>query len=218
MSGKKITIIVMECLAALMGLISAYGSSCPAFNPELIDKIESPELYSVMTSFQWVFIITTILSYVAGVGSLVMIWALATKKKWFYNTALAIAGLGCITGLIPYLLVTLNGGGTPSHLRAIIYGVLILMLLLIPGMRLELKDNISLDNVEEKSTATNISAILFFPGTLLWVQTLIVAPTHMLGSVNVYMFKSLQIGIGLVLMSMGIFIFGFVKYKVWKKK
>ena len=190
MSGKKTMIIVMECLAALMGLISAYGSSCPAFNPDLIDKVESPELFAVMTSFQWVFIITTILSYVAGAGSLVMIWALVKKKEWFYNTALIIAGLGCITGLIPYLLVTLNGGGTPSHLRAIIYGVLII-LLLIPGIRLELKDNIGVENVEEKSTATNISAILFFPGTLLWVQTFIVAPTHMLGSVNVYMFKSL---------------------------
>lgn len=217
MSGKKTMIIVMECLAALMGLISAYGSSCPAFNPDLIDKVESPELFAVMTSFQWVFIITTILSYVAGAGSLVMIWALVKKKEWFYNTALIIAGLGCITGLIPYLLVTLNGGGTPSHLRAIIYGVLII-LLLIPGIRLELKDNIGVENVEEKSTATNISAILFFPGTLLWVQTFIVAPTHMLGSVNVYMFKSLQIGIGLVLMSIGIFIFGFVKFKDWKKE
>ncbi len=220
MKGKRITILIMEVLAALMGILSAVGGSCPAFNPARILELEPGEtltessiaLHAVMSQYQWAFIILNILTYIAAVGTMLMIWALAKRKKWFYTTALGIAILGCVSGLIPYYLVTLNGGSTPSNMRAIIYGAVIL-LLLIPGFRKDLKGNIAMDKQIENNTADNtLSALFFFPGILIWVQSLFAAPSHVLGN-NVEMFQALQIGVGLVLTAMGILLFSVSQIK-----
>ena len=220
MKRKRITILIMEILAASMGILSAVGGSCPAFNPARILEIEPGEtlkessiaLHAVISQYQWAFVILNILTYIAAIGTGLMIWALTKRKKWFYNTALGIAILGCVSGLLPYLLVTLNGASTPSIMRAMIYGAVII-LLLIPGFRKALKENIAIDDqIDPSSTNSTLSALLFFPGVLFWVQSLFAAPSHDLGN-NVQMFQALQIGVGLVLMAMGILLYSTTQIK-----
>ena len=220
MKGKRLAILITESLAGLMGAMSAIGGSCPAFNPERILETEPGEmlkassiaLNAVMTQYQWAFILLNILTYLAAAATLVMIWALIKRKEWFYNAALITAVVGCVTGLIPFLMVILNEGSTPSFMRAIIYGVVIL-LLLIPGFRKELKDNITnIEKIDSGETNANVAAVLFFPGALIWIQSFFIAPSHMLGN-NVKMFYSLQIGTSLVLMAVGILIFSISKIR-----
>ncbi|MCP4761882.1 MAG: hypothetical protein GY870_08870 [archaeon] len=220
MNKKRLIVIIVETLAGLMGAMSAYGGSCPAFSPARILETEPDEileassiaLNAVMVQYQMIFIIMNILTYVAAIGTFIMIVALIMKKGWFYNMALGTAILGSVSGWIPYFLVTSGGAGTPSNMRAILYLVVVLILI-IPGFRKELKDNIAkVDPADSSSVKENLPAIIFFPGLLLWLQSYLVAPSHMLGN-NVDMFQSLQIGMGLLIVAFGILSYTITKYK-----
>ncbi|MHA1775445.1 MAG: hypothetical protein DRO88_04710 [Promethearchaeia archaeon] len=221
MKGKRITIYIMEVLAALIGMLSAVGGSCPAFHPERILDVEPGEtvsassqaLYDVMMPNQWAFITLNILTYTAAVLTLVMIWGLAKRKKWAYNGALYTAILGCLSGFIPYLIVTLGGASTPSYMRAIVYAI-VAILLLMPGFRKAFsgKDDLQKSGV----SGEQISAFLIFPGILIWIQSILAAPSHMLGS-NVQMHQALQISMAIVLISVGILVYSISKIKkIWK--
>lgn len=224
MKLPRVLIMIMEILAALMGLMSAYGGACPAYYPERLLQPRVPgdpvspssiALHAVMTQYQWLFIIMNILTWVAAVATVVMIVVLILRKKWFYMGALSTAILGFVSGLIPYLMATLNGASTPSYMRTIIYGIIVL-LLLIPAFRRELKDNIAVKKTETGSAKKHLPAILFFPGALIFAQLFFVAPSHDVLP-NVEMYKSLQIGTGLVLMAVGILTFVITKIKELKK-
>ncbi|QEE15749.1 hypothetical protein DSAG12_01576 [Promethearchaeum syntrophicum] len=206
MSGKKRTIIILEVIAAIIGLISAYGSSCPTFTPPT-DPTSS--LY-IMNQMQWIFIITTLLSWAAAIGSGVLVWAIKKNKKWAYITAIITNITGFISGLIPALLIMLIGGSSfsPSLLRTFIY-LIILILLLIPSF----KEALFEDESEKGSVSTNLSAVLIIPGLILSLQTLIVAPTHIIDDVNVYMYNSLQLIGGLVMVAIGLFVFAIGRYR-----
>ncbi|MHA1673400.1 MAG: hypothetical protein ACTSYI_07210 [Promethearchaeota archaeon] len=223
MNGKKISIYVMEIMAALMGIVSAYGSSCPAFDPEKLLIVDAGEtlsensqiLYGVITQFQWVFYLAIVLSYAAGVFSLIMIWALAKRKSWFYTTALITALVGFISGFTPWFLIFLQGGSTPSYVRTAIYGILI-VLLLLPPYKKAFKDNIANSTVSDTSSTTtsgDLSAFFFFPGMLLWIQSLLAAPSHIFNNVDVYMLKAVQIGLGLMITAIGIGLFAISKLR-----
>ena len=207
MMDRKKILTITEVLAALMGLMSAVGSTCASFTPEKINPVESPGLYAALTTYQGVFITTTILSYIAAVASFVAIMALIKEKSWFYNIGLGTGILGFVSGLIPYLLVTIHGGNTPSYMRTIIYGIVI-VLLIHPENKEFFKDfKQSGEDIIKESKTETIASLIFYPGVLLWIQTYIVAPSHMLGSVNVYMYATLQIGMGLLLIAIGILLF-----------
>ncbi len=58
-----------------------------------------------------------------------------------------------------------------------------------------------------------MAAVLIIPGMILSLQTFIIAPTHIIDSVNVYMYNSIQLIGGLVLAAVGVFVFAIGKYK-----
>ena len=145
-----------------------------------------------------------------------MIVALFARKGWFYTTALWTAILGFASGLIPYLMIAMNGGFTPSIMRTVIYAIVVILLVL-PGFRKELKDNITVKKEAETGTSGGqLSAYLFFPGLLIWLQTYLVTPSH-IAEIDMTMANVLQIGTGLVLMSIGILIFAIYKIKDYRK-
>ncbi len=201
MAGKKKTIIIMEAIAAIIGIISAYGSTCSTFNPT---DDPTSSLY-IINQLQWLWYITTFLSFVAGIGSGVVIWAIVKKKEWAYMTAIIMSGIGFISGLIPTLILNF---GTPSFLRTFIY-LIILILLFLPAFEKALTE----DNEEVGSASANISAVLIIPGLILSLQTFIVAPTHIIDNVNVYMYNSLQLIGGLVMAAIGVFVFAIGRYR-----
>ncbi len=213
MTFRRVVMIIMEILAAIMGIMSAVGGSCPAFNPGATD---SEPLHTIMTQYQWIFIVMNILTYIAAIATVVMLVALFARKTWFYTAALWTAILGFGSGLVPYLMIALNGGFTPSIMRTIIYAIVII-LLLFPGFRKDLKDNIAVKKETDRdSSGGHLSAYLFFPGLLIWLQTYLVAPSHIV-EIDFTMAKVLQIGTGLVLMSIGILIFTIYKIKDFRK-
>jgi hypothetical protein len=201
MIGKKKVILIMETIAAIIGVISAYGSTCLTLNP----PTDPDSTFFIMNQLQWVWYITTFLSYVAGIGSGVLVWAIIKNKKWAYLTAIIMNVIGFVSGLTPTLLLN---GKTPSFLRTFIYAI-ILILLFLPAFKKALTE----DDEETGSVSANLSAVLILPGLILSLQTLIVAPTHIIDSVNVYMYNSLQLIGGLVLTAIGVFIFAIGRYR-----
>lgn len=210
MSGKRRIIIVLEAIAAIIGIISAYGSSCPTFSPP---TDPNSSLY-VMYQLQWVFIITTLLSWATAIGSGVLVWAIMKNKNWSYKTAIYMNIFGFLSGLTPSLLVILVGGMSfsPSLLRTFVYFI-ILILLFLPNIKKALTEE---EEGEHGSVTSNLAAILIIPGLILSLQTFIVAPTHMIDGVNEYMYNSLQLIGGLVLAAAGVFLYAIGKYR--KKK
>ena len=219
--GKKITLIIMLVLALLMGAMSAYGAMCPAYNPErlLIDPSESGLiLYAILVTngLQWVFIVANIFTWIASVGTLVMLIALIAKWKFFYIGTVVTSAIGVVSGLTPYLIVALNGGSTPSYMRAAIWGI-ILILMLIPAFKRSFdKNGISTTELGNKSNTT--AALLFFPGALIGLQALFVGPSHMvLAAAQIYtyygMVEAIQVGFGLLLMAVGVLVFAIAKIR-----
>ncbi len=53
----------------------------------------------------------------------------------------------------------------------------------------------------------------FFSGMLLWIQSLLAAPSHVFNNVDVYMLKAVQVGLGLMLTAIGIGLFAISKLR-----
>jgi len=176
-----------------------------------------------MNELQWVFIVTTLLTYVAAIASGGLIWALISRKSWFYPTALITSIVGLASGLIPSLLVILNGMSfSPSLMRTVVYGIILLLLLLLPFYELRsissegdskasLKDNSSSDNTEKTDTKTSIvsaiSLILMSIGFGLFIQPFMVTSSHIINGVNYFANGHLYIYFGIALMLASVFLF-----------
>lgn len=199
MSGKKVIIWITEILALIMGGMSAIGGSCPAFN---LDELSEGIMKTVMTKYQWVYISMNILTYVFAVGTLVAIVLLAMKNKLFWTVAFWSAVGGAVTGFVPYILIAAAGGFTPSIMRVVTYGI-VALLLIIPGFKRELKDNIAVKKGDE---STNLAVILFVPGVFMWIQSVLVAPSHEVFD-HANHGTAIQIGAGIVMMSLGALVF-----------
>jgi hypothetical protein len=127
--NKPPTLNIILVISVSLRIAVYIGSSCPTFNPT---TDTSSALY-IMNELQWVFIITTLLTYVAAIASGGLIWALISRKTWFYPVALATSIVGLASGLIPSLLVISNGMSfSPSLMRTVVYGIVLLLLLLPP--------------------------------------------------------------------------------------
>ena len=103
-------------------------------------------------------------------------------------------------------------------MRTVLYAIVIL-LLLIPGFRKSFnKEGIARDDSSGPNAKSNMeAALLFFPGVLLAIQTLIVGPTHAMPAADIYMaygmIEAIQIGIGILLVATGMLIFALSKFK-----
>jgi hypothetical protein len=217
MKGKIRTLIVFESFAAFIGIVSAIGSSCPTFNPT---TDTSSALY-IMNELQWVFIITTLLTYVAAIVSGGLIWALISRKTWFYPVALATSVVGLASGLIPSLLVISNGMSfSPSLMRTVVYGIVLLLLLLPPFYELRFKTSerdseapskFSSDSTEKIDTKTTIistvSLMLMSIGMGLFIQPFMVTSSHIIDGVNYFINGHLYIYFGIALMVASVILF-----------
>ncbi len=133
-----------------------------------------------------------------------MVWAIIKKKEWAYMGFLITNAVGFVSGLIPSWILS---WGTPSILRTFIYAIILILLFL-----LGIKKALTEDDGETVSASGNMAAVLIIPGFILSLQTFFVAPTHIIDSVNVYMYNSLQLIGGLVLAAVGVFVFAIGKY------
>jgi hypothetical protein len=189
--NKKVSlglVLILEAVAFIIGIISAIGSTCPTLDPrqmgfQLGTNIPDPAkqpVVDMMTNLQFVFITTTTLTYVAAIASGVLIWALLTRKEWFYKTTLIVNVVGAITGYIPYFLVKSAGGGSPSIMRAVVYTITLLVLLL-PFIKSPLAEYIQ-EKKEIKtsfgSDITNMSIIAVSVGLITLTQLIIVPSMH----------------------------------------
>ena len=95
MQKSIIVLILVDAIAATIGIISAIGSTCPTFIPS------DSEALSIMMEQQILFITTTTFSYVAAIGCIISIVGLFKGKDWFFNITL-ISG---IFGLLMIILV-----------------------------------------------------------------------------------------------------------------
>ena len=227
MKGKVKTLIVFESLAAFIGIVSAIGSSCPTFNPptDILDP-----LY-IMNELQWVFIITTLLTYLAAIASGVLIWALIARKTWFYLIALITSFVGFISGITPALLVILNGMPfSPSLMRTVIYAIIAILLLLPPFYELKFKktqmgikdqeddqlDSKTLTSSKKRNDLLpSISLIGLGIGFALLIQPFMVSSTHVKDGVSYFGNPKLYIyfGISIMVLSVALFvIYAYLRY------
>lgn len=226
MKGKIKTLIVFESLAAFIGIVSAIGSSCPTFKP----TIDPTKALYIMNELQWVFIVTTLLTYVAAIASGVLIWALISRKSWFYPTALITSIVGLASGLVPSLLVILNGMSfSPSLMRTVVYGIVILLLLLPPFYELRFisskgdseafSKHSSSDSTEKLDAKTSIvsaiSLILMSIGFGLFIQPFMVTSSHIIDGVNYFTNGYLYTYFGIAAMVASVILF--VSYTYLRK-
>lgn len=220
MKGKIRTLIIFESFAAFIGIVSAIGSSCPTFNPGGLESTSA--LLPVMMDLQWVFILTTLLSYAAAIVSGVLIWALIAKEVWFYPVAIITSIVGIASGLTPALLVILNGMSfSPSLMRTVVYAVVLILLLLPPfyelkfktteGIEISSKDAQISENTAETSVKSSmmtvVSLIIMSIGIGLFIQPFMVTSSHLINGVNYFTNGPLYtyFGIALIILSAVIF-------------
>ncbi|MCY3413138.1 MAG: hypothetical protein INQ03_15980 [Candidatus Heimdallarchaeota archaeon] len=168
MKKPTLIIFILEIVAALIGLVSAFGSNCITFDLDtvLADLEPGKYNYQIVQDLHWLWYITTILTYMAAFASVVMIWAILKEKEWFYMAAISTAAVGAISGWIPYTLIVMDGGFTPSIMRALVYTIL-LVLLLIPGLangvkfgKTQVKEMASSDTPKQVSTTLAIIGLI----------------------------------------------------------
>ncbi len=220
--GKKVSLIVLLILAVLIGLMSAYGAMCPLYHPERLLLVEEGELlelssyimYQVMTQYNLYYLLANYGTWAAGILGILCIVALFAQWKAFWGIALGTSILGVVSGFVPWFLLFINGGSTPSYMRTILWGiVLILLAIFYPTFK---ASNIA--NVKRVKKGTNVAAAaLFFPGILIAIQSLIVGPSHMMPAANLYMsygmIEAIQIGLGALLIGIGILLFAITTIK-----
>ena len=224
--GKKITLAVLLILAVLIGIMSAYGGMCPAWHPERIlvpdeelgiIKVSSYILHGVITYFLTVYQVMNILTWVAAGLCIVCVVALFLRWKVFYHLTLFSVILGAVSGFIPWFLLKINGGSTPSYMRTILYTIILILLLIPPIYRPFLPKNIKDTRKVNGSAAPAVAASLFFPGVLLALQSFIVGPSHTMVAADLYMAygmtEAIQIGLGILLVAAGILVFALTKLR-----
>ncbi|MFW9992393.1 MAG: hypothetical protein ACFFD4_10125 [Candidatus Odinarchaeota archaeon] len=202
----KTTIAILYLLAgaaAAVGLVSAYGSLCPTLNPPPMGPL------SIMKDLQIIFFCTTGVTWLTSFAWLILIWALWTRKAWFYNAALITAIAGFLSGLIPAVLVTMNGiSFSPSWMRTV-GNLIIIFVLLIPifknGIKAHIAEKDYSSTVGIGSEISSLAFVLLGFGLLMIVQPFIMPVTHIIDGVNVgYEFEALQFYGGLFCILAGV--------------
>lgn len=224
--GKKVTLAIVLILAVLIGLMSAYGAMCPAYHPERILLVEEGEilelssyiLYQVITQYSLYYIIANIATWAASILGILCIVALFARWKAFWGLTLFTSILGVVSGFVPWYLLFINGGSTPSYMRTALWGIVVIFLAIFyPTLK---ASNIA--NVRRVKKGSIVTAtVLFFPGVFIAIQSIIVGPSHMMAAADLYMsygmVEAIQIGLGALLMAFGILIFAITKLKSWRK-
>ncbi|MHA1110878.1 MAG: hypothetical protein ACTSRE_07220 [Promethearchaeota archaeon] len=220
--GKKVSMVVLLILAVLIGLMSAYGATCPLFHPERILLLEEGEilelssyiLHKVITEQYIYYLISNIVTWVAcGLGILCIV-ALFARWKLFYGLTMFTAVLGVVSGFVPWFLLYINGGSTPSYMRTALWGIVVIVLAIFtPTFK---ASNIA--NVRREKKGSNVAAAaLFFPGIFIAIQSLIVGPSHMMAAADLYMsygmIEAIQIGLGIILIAVGILVFAITRLR-----
>ncbi len=179
---------VLATLAAVLGLIDAYGSTCPTLNPP---TDPTSKLY-VMYALNWVFLVTTSLTWAVGFAWFMLIWALRTGKSWFYTTSVIVSAVGALSGFVPAALVMANGmPSSPSLMRAFL-NLFILIYLVKPARAAQIKDLFVTGGTTPGVSAKTMMYILTAVGMLLMLQPIVVPWTHIIDGVYEYGYESLQ--------------------------
>ncbi|MHA1637305.1 MAG: hypothetical protein ACTSUB_04755 [Candidatus Thorarchaeota archaeon] len=195
MNKSAILIYVLGAVNAVLGLISAIGSTCPTLTPP------TEGVLAIISTYQWMFFITTGLSYLAAIFWFVLLWAFYTGKDWFYKTAVLMAFLGAISGFIPAAIVISNGMAfSPSLMRAFAY-LALLIVLILPPIKTSVDSQISGTTPDVGSVVNFASLMLFGVGLLLMILPFIMPATHLIGGIQYYDFAGIQFfgGLGAVL-------------------
>lgn len=210
------TLYVLMGLTAVIGIISGIGSTCTTFDQRWW-KVDS---FSVIADFQIVFLTTYFVTWLVALVWIVLYWALGAKKSWFYNVAIVNSILGFLSGIIPVAILFYENWATygekgmkftPSWFRAIA-NIVMLIVLLLPKFRRELKNNLAEPSVSSGggvgSQMAQFALLVFSFGILLLIQPFIMPMTHPINA-DVYMyignkFEALQIYIGLLSITLGI--------------
>ncbi|MHA2105344.1 MAG: hypothetical protein ACW981_18095 [Candidatus Hodarchaeales archaeon] len=203
MQKTILILLLVDVIAATIGVISAIGSTCPTFIPS------TSEALSIMMDLQIVFITTTTLSYVSAIGCFISIIVLYKGKDWFFNLTLISAIIGFLTGIIPAALVMMNGMSfSPSLLRTGAY-LLLIIVLFIPGLRKTINKHIE-DIQEEKNVnidtlVSGLSTVSLGIGLMTLIQLMIVPETHIFEGIKFYNYYHIQLIFAIGMISMGLF-------------
>ena len=224
--GKKVGLVIMFVLAVLIGAMSAYGAMCPLYNPAdlLLPDVElgyvelgSYILYNAVTDYRIYYLVSNYATWAAAGLSIVCIVALFARWKVFYPLALFTVIVGAVSGLVPWLILYMLGGSTPSYMRAAIYGITLILLVIPPIFKPFLPKNIKETRRVEGSATPALAAGLFFPGVLLAIQALIVGPSHQMPGADLYMsygmIEAFQVGLGILLVASSILIFAITRLR-----
>ncbi len=183
---------VLAALAGVLGIISAYGSTCPTLDPP---TDPTSKLY-IMYVLQPVFVVTTALTWAVGFAWFLLLWAIIKLKNWSYVSAVLVSLIGALSGFIPAILVMTNGMPfSPSLMRAFL-NLFILIYLIMPSKATTIKTLI----VSGTSTGISSSVIVYIlvaVGILLMLQPAMVAWTHVIDGVYEYGLEALQFFSGL---------------------
>ncbi len=184
MRKSNLVLLITEIFATVIGLVSAYGSNCITFDIDttLVTLKSGNYAYGIVVEYQWLWYITTTLTYLAAIASVVITWALIKRKAWFYTPALITAFVGAITGWTPFLLIVLDGGFTPSFLRGIFY-TLVLVLLIIPSIKRGVETRLNETEAERAITdsgdkSASVTTYALILGVVLMAIPSITAATH----------------------------------------
>ena len=222
---SKVTLAVLLILTALIALMSAYGAMCPAWHPERILLVEEGEIlelssykmHKVITTFLTAYRVANILTWVAAGLCVVCVVALFARLKVFYHLTLFTVVLGAVSGFIPWFLLKINGGSTPSYMRTILYAIVLVLLVIPPIYRPFLPKNIKETRKVKGSAVPALAAGLFFPGVLLAIQAVIVGPSHMMAAADLFMaygmIEAIQIGLGVLLVAASILVFAITQLR-----
>lgn len=217
MRKSNLILLITEILATVIGLVSAYGSNCITFDLDTtLATLETGNYaYGIVMEYQWLWYITTTLTYLAAIASVVVTWALIKRKAWFYLPALVTAFVGAISGWTPYLLIKSDGGGTPSFLRAYVYS-LVLVLLLIPAIKKGVETRLNETEAERTITdsgdkSASVTTYALIAGVVLMAIPPLTATTHDV-SMIIHGMNYIQIGIVMFYLGLASFLGGLASY------
>ncbi len=204
MSKTTISLYLLSGVAAARGIVSAVGSTCPTLNPPPAGPL------SIIADLQIVWLITTAVTYLVSIAWGVLAWALRARKEWFYKIAIITSAAGILSGIIPVILLLLNGMRfTPSWFRVII-NLIILILLLLPQVKHGIQEHIAQGKSGSfgssvGSQVSSFAIVLFGFGVVLLLQPFIMPATHIIDGVNIgYEFEALQFFSGFYCLIFGV--------------
>ncbi len=190
---------VLAAIAGVLGVISAYGSTCPTLSPP---TDPTSKLY-IMYTLNWVFLITTSLTWAVGFAWFLLLWGLMTRRSWSYMASVLVSAVGAASGFIPAALVMANGMPfSPSLMRAFL-NLFILIYLLRPSAAGEMKTALSLEAPGTGISADVVTYILVAVGILLMLQPIVVPWTHVIDGRYEYGYEALQFFAGLFSLMLG---------------